>query len=294
MVMEDPTALPPVSDVLTHAVRQLEHAGIDDARRNAEWMLCALLKVGRAGLYAFPERPVPPAVRHDLAAMLERRMRREPLQYILGFTEFFGVRLRVTPDVLIPRPETEHLVERALAEVAGRAAPRILDVGTGSGCIPIALMTHRPDARITAVDISEAALAVAAENAREAGAAIRFARFDALSDPLIALAEAPFDLIVSNPPYVPLADLAGLAPEVSGHEPHAALFAGDDALAFYRVLAAGGPDALRPEGAILVEVYAAYAASVAALFQAAGFADATVHPDLSGRPRIVAARQRPA
>ena len=223
--------------------------------------------------------------------MAERRASGEPVQYVLGHADFFGLRLDVSPAVLIPRPETEELAEHALALVDGVAAPWVLDVGTGSGALALAVKHRRPDAVVFAVDVSEAALAVAAANARRLGLDLALVHADARRPGLADRIPAVFDLVVSNPPYVPDAERATLQAEVR-REPELALFVPDaDPLVFYRALAGHAGRLLRPGGRLAAETHAEHGAAVRELFAAAGFADAELRQDLAGRDRIVSARQ---
>ena len=277
--------------LLNDAVARLEQAGIEDARRNAEWLLEDVLGVSRAMLFAHPEAVVSEGEQLHLEALLVRRLRREPLQYVLGHAEFFGLRLRVTPAVLIPRPETEEVVEEALRQLDGLEAPWILDVGTGSGAIALALKDRHPTAEVFACDVSEDALTIAAENAERLDLALTFVHTDVL-DAAFAHKVAPtFHLVISNPPYVPETERATLQPEVRDHEPETALFVpGEDPLRFYQRLADLAPTLLKPSGLVVVETHADHGFAVRDLFDGAGFAEATVKADLSGRPRIVTAR----
>jgi release factor glutamine methyltransferase len=214
-------------------------------------------------------------------AMLARRLAREPLALILGQWGFYGRDFAVTRDTLVPRPDTETLVELALA----REFARLVDLGTGSGAIAVTLLAERAGATGVATDISDAALAVAAGNADRHGVAgrLRLQRADWWDG-----VEGPFDLVVSNPPYVTEAEYAGLAPEITGWEPRAALTPGGDGLAAYRAIAAGLAGHLVPGGTCLLEIGAAQGEAVAAILQAAGLAQVTVHADLAGKPRVVA------
>jgi release factor glutamine methyltransferase len=248
---------------------------------------------------------------------VRRRAAREPLQYVLGHADFYGLRLRVTPAVLIPRPETERVVERALALIADVPTPRVVDVGTGSGCIACAVAHERPTARVVGCDVSTGALAVARANADALGLPIAFGEAD-LTAPAFpaqvrallgrpggpppedaatggdALSDAArFDLVVSNPPYVPDAEADALAPEVREHEPPVALFTGADPLVCYRALARHAAALLRPGGRLVTETHADYAADVAAVFRDAGLADVRTERDLAGRPRLALARRPP-
>jgi release factor glutamine methyltransferase len=221
-----------------------------------------------------------PAQAEAAETMLRRRLAREPLAQILGDWGFFGLSFRVTRDTLVPRPDTETLIEHALA------APfsRMIDLGTGSGAIAVTLLAERTEAEGLATDISPAALEVAAENAARHGVdgRLRLQRAD-----WWAGVEGRFDLVVSNPPYVSEAEYATLDPEITLWEPRGALTPGGDGLAAYRAILAGVGAHLVPGGRCLVEIGAGQGAAVAALFREAGLDMVTVHPDIDGRPRVV-------
>jgi release factor glutamine methyltransferase len=260
--------------------------GLDAPRLDAELLLAATLGLDRVGLYVNFERPLQAG---ELAAYRERvrrRAGREPLAYILGQTEFWSLPLKVTPDVLIPRPETELLVEEALPRLSGRQ--QVLDVGTGSGALAIALAHERQELTVTAIDISPAALAVAADNARSNGVAerIRFVQHD-----LGQLPPGPFDLIVANPPYIPSRELATLMPEVRDFEPQLALDGGVDGLDAYRALARQAGAILTAAGWLLVEVGSGQAAAVKELFAGAGLTESFAARDLAGIERVVGGRK---
>ena len=282
--------------LLRAASEQLAAAGIDTARLDAEVLLGHALGQSRAGLYARLTDEVGDEAAARFAALLDRRARREPVAYLTGEQEFWSLAFTVTPDVLIPRPETELIVSSAMPWRAAlprgqapreRRPPGVLDVGTGSGCIAVALARELPDADITAVDVSPAALAVARRNAERHGVADRIAFVE--SDVYAGLpADATFDLIVSNPPY--LAPDDHRSPELD-FEPRAALDAGADGLDVIRRLLAGASARLRPEGLLLVEIGAGQADAVLALAAAAGL-PARVEPDLAGIPRLLVARRR--
>lgn len=279
--------------LLGAASARLAAAGSETARLDAEVLLAHALGTGRSGLYARLRDEIDGAAAVRFDALLARRARREPVAYLTGEQEFWSLPFAVTPDVLIPRPETELIVS-----TAARARPRperhaggadapfaILDLGTGSGCLAVALAREWPDARVTAVDLAPAALEVARRNADRhgVGARIAFLAGD-LYAPLPA--GASFDLIVSNPPYLALGDAA--SPEVA-FEPRAALFAGADGLAVIRRLIAGAPARLRPGGMLLVEIGQGQADAVLALAAAAGLR-ARAEPDLAGIPRLLVAQ----
>jgi release factor glutamine methyltransferase len=267
------------------AAPRLTAAGIDSARLDAELLLAHALGIDRTRLFTRLRDPVAPAAADAFTALLERRLRREPLAYLTGAQEFWSLRFAVTPAVLIPRPETELLVELALAV---QPAPRqVLDVGTGSGCIAVAIARELPDAQLTAVDHSPDALAVARQNAAAHGVAERIEW--ATGDVYDGLpADAAFDLIVSNPPYLAPGDAA--SPETN-FEPRTALFAGADGLDVLRRLLADAAAHLRPGGHIMIEIGQGQADRVSELASAAGLVGARVVPDLAGIPRtLVAAR----
>lgn len=268
----------------------LTEASATITRRDAETMLAHLLERDRAWMLAHPEEELTAAQLRALVAMTERRAEREPLQYITGVQEFFGLSLRITPATLIPRPETEHLVEAVLAWAAAQLSEspklKVLDVGTGSGAIAIALAKSLPDAEIVACDVSTAALAVARGNAERLGARVRFVE----SDLLAAFAEYPlFDVIAANPPYVPDLDGALLQAEVRDHEPHIALFGGADGLDLYRRLIPQAQAALRAGGLLAMELGFGQSEPLAALL--GGWKDVRFVEDYAGIPRIVLAER---
>lgn len=247
---------------LRRAVEQLRRAGADSPELDAELLLAHLLGVERASLLTHPERPLSPSEERGFAALLRRRAGHEPLPYITGHREFYGLDLLVNPQVLIPRPETELLVDLALS-VAPSISPLLAaDVGTGSGAIAIALAVHLPRALVYATDISAGALALAEENAARHGVAerIRFLRGD-LCHPL----PEPVHLLVSNPPYLSDADLEEAQPEVARFEPRLALHGGIDGLAIIRRLLALAGDFLLPGGVLLLEIGEAQGTTVCRL-----------------------------
>ncbi len=281
--------------LLAYVVEQLERAGIPEARRQAEWLLLHALHIQRPELYAYPEAPVSEEVRARTIHLLQRRLQREPLQYIVGETEFMGLPIRVSPAVLIPRPETEEVVEEALHRIKDIPRPRVLDVGTGSGCIALAMKHFRPDAAVWACDIRRNTLEVARENARRLELPVHFFQADVLSEQFPMQVKPSFHLLISNPPYIPLKEAETLEPEVRLFEPHEALFSGEDPLRFYRALAYHGRQILEPEGWIVVELHPDYAEEVASLFRNTGYQDVTIRRDLAGHPRILFGRhEKPA
>jgi release factor glutamine methyltransferase len=261
------------------------------ATRDAELLLLHTLEVPRTTLLAHPNRELLPEQQALYENNLARRLQHEPIQYITGQQEFYGLILKVTPAVLIPRPETEHLVEAILKLLPANEPLQIVDIGTGSGAIAIALAVHLPHAEITALDMSTEALAVAATNAREHNVAdrIRFIESDLLSA-LDHEAET-FDAIVSNPPYVPGTDRDTLHPQVRDYEPAAALFAGETGLDIYRRLIPEAFDALKPNGLLALEIGHGQQDALASLLQP--WHNISFINDLQQIPRVALA-QRPA
>lgn len=276
--------------VLQQAIQRLEDAGIEAARRNAEWLLMAVFSCSRVDLLTRLDQAVSPEAAARLEAMVQRRLQHEPLQYVIGATEFFGLPIRVTPAVLIPRPETEEVTEHALTLLQEVKNPRVLDIGTGSGCIALAVKHRRPDARVTACDVSASALAVALENAEALGLDVSLVEADALSPDFAARFDPAFDLVISNPPYVPPEEAGALAPEVHDHEPHLALFSSSDALQFYHAIAGHVPHLLREEGWLVFETHTDYGDAVRVLLESSGLSDVFLRTDMNGRSRIVGGR----
>jgi len=268
-----------VREILQRSALWLSGKGIASARLEAELLLAHVLGGERLDLYRAVDRPVSEEEADAYRALLQRRARGEPVAYLTGRREFYSLDLRVTRDVLVPRPETELLVDRA-RELKPR---RILDLGTGSGCIAIACAVKLPEAEVTATDVSAAALAVARGNAERHGVAgrIRFLEGD-LYTPLAP--DERFDLIVSNPPYV----RHGEAERVATHEPHLALYGGKDGLLVLGRLIADAPSHLESDGTLLSEIGEDQEKAVRALATAC-FARVVVEKDLAGRPRVLEA-----
>jgi release factor glutamine methyltransferase len=280
-----------VNEALAEARRRLEKAGVPAPAWDAERLLRRVLGVDRATLFAGGGEAVPEPALGELQGLVEQRASRRPLQHIVGTVEFFGLELAVGPGALIPRPETELLVEAALAELEGEERPRIADVGTGSGNIALALASARGDARVHATDTSDAALSLARQNAARLRLQDRviFHHGDLLA-PLLALGQ-PIHLVVSNPPYVDPAELDGLAPEVRDHEPREALVAPDGPYGPYRRLVQQAYPLLVPGGTLLVEIGQGMSTGVVRLFETGGFQVLRVLPDLQSIPRVVVARR---
>jgi release factor glutamine methyltransferase len=267
---------------------ELAAAGIDDARSEAWLLLSAATGCSRAALVAGAVDGLSPAEEECLATLAARRLRREPMAYILGSREFWSLPFQVGPAVLVPRPESETVVEAALAEIADRGAPlRILDLGTGSGCLLLALLSELPRARGLGIDRSAAALAIAGTNAERLGLAARTAFREGEWGRDLA---GPFDLIVSNPPYVARADAASLAPEVLAFEPEDALFAGADGLCAYHALAPDCARLLAEDGVACLEIGQGQAAAVEAIMRRHGLRLVASRPDLAGIERCLILR----
>jgi release factor glutamine methyltransferase len=260
------------------------------ARPDAETLLLHVLGKDKAWLVTHADEQLTVDQETRYGEVLERRYRGEPIQYITGEAEFYGLRFRVTRDVLIPRPETEHLVEKVLELAARFEQPRIVDVGTGSGAIAVALAHHLPQARITAIDLSAPALDLARQNAERNGVTGRM-RF-LLGDLLAPVAEERFEIVVSNPPYVPASDRDQLAVEVREYEPALALFAGGDGLDVYRRLIPAAFAALAPGGFVALEIGYGQEAAVHTLLATSGFYQIEFVPDLKGIPRVACAQRR--
>ncbi len=271
-----------VRDALGAAVDGLATAGVEDPRLDAELLLGEAMGIGRAALVAEPGMEVPAPAARAFGGMVRRRLRREPVAYILGRKGFRGIELAVDRRVLVPRPETELLVEVALE----RAPARVLDVGTGSGAIALAVADELPQCEVTASDTARGALEVARENAERLGLADRVTFFEG------TLPDGEFDLVLANLPDVAARDWPSLQPEVTQWEPREALLAGPDGLDAYRALIADRGRAFRryadkSSTAIALEVGEGQAAAVAQLLNRAGFAKTQVRRDLAGIERVV-------
>jgi release factor glutamine methyltransferase len=259
------------------------------ARLDAETLLMHLMHRDRAFLIAHQNEILTAEGAVSYYALIERRMAGEPIQYITGEAEFFGSPFTVTRDVLIPRPETEHLVEKALSLAANFEKPRVVDVGTGSGAIAVALAHKLPDAQITAIDISAAALAIARGNAELNGVTerVRFLEGDLLAP----VAEEEFEIVVSNPPYVAESDRKSLSVEVRDYEPAVALFAGRG-LDIYRRLIPGARDRLVAGGYLALEIGFGQNTAIARMLAKGGFGEVELIGDLQGIPRVASAKRR--
>ena len=270
---------------MLQAARTRLAATSQNPRRDAELLLAHVLGWDQAALLTYPERELSEAEAAQYESYLTRRLHSEPIQYITGVQEFFGLAFTVTPDVLIPRPETEHLVEAALARIPQHAAAHILDVGTGSGAIAVTLAHALPQANVTAVDLSAAALTVAQRNAHRHGVAQRITFLQ--SDLLAGLGAARFDAVLANPPYI--AEGEELEAQVVSWEPHAALYAGKTGLEVYERLIPQAHTALNPKGWLLLEIGFGQQEALQGLL--AGWQAVSFVNDLQGIPRVALAQK---
>lgn len=274
-----------VLKVLNWTKGYLAEKGVENPRLEAEWMLCEALSLDRVGLYLNFDKPLSDAELALYRGMVARRGRREPLQYILGSQEFMGLEFRVTPAVLIPRHDTEVLVTEAVKR--GEGCRSILDIGTGSGCVAVAVAKALPEAEVSTVDVSGEAIEVARGNAERNGVSVQFFH-GSLFEPF---AGKRFDMVLSNPPYITSADLATLQQEVRDFEPVGALDGGGDGLDFYRRITAEAPAYLNPGGWLLFEVGAGQAGEVLELLNSGGFNnDRFTQTDPAGIERVVGGR----
>jgi release factor glutamine methyltransferase len=286
-----------VFEVLSWTTNYLKEHRIENPRLNAELLLGHGLRLSRERLYMHLQDPVGEKEREVLGELIERRILGEPLQYILGRQEFWSIDFRVDPRVLIPRPETEILVEEArsiLLEMGLNRTPFVLEIGTGSGAVAISLAREVRNLFLVAADISKDALLLAKENARGADVLDQMALVNGdLFGPYRLLGRGgPFDMILSNPPYIGRYEIEGLAREVKDYEPTIALDGGEDGLDFYRRIASQGPSYLRKGGWLLLEVGQGQAENVSELIERSGFfSEPKLVPDLSGIARVVKAQK---
>ena len=269
----------------TAARKRLEAAGVEGPVIDARLLVEAAAEATRVDIIAEPQRPLTPAQEATLETLVARREQREPVSHILGRKGFWTIMLRVTGDVLTPRPDTETVVDLALKTFPVGSVFTLLDLGVGSGAIALAILSERPGGRGVGVDVSEAALAVARENVSLLGLEGRMSL--ERGDWTEAQADEAYDLVVANPPYIPSADIAGLQPEVARFEPRLALDGGPDGLDAYRRLAPEILRVLKPGGRFLVEIGYDQSEAVEKLFKAAGAQDVATIKDLANKDRVV-------
>ncbi len=272
------------------AATALSAAGLDNVRLEARLLLSRAAGLSVEQLIAHGNEAAPAAVAVTLRELTARRIQREPMAYILGEREFWGLSFKVSPDVLVPRPDSETLIEAALALMPDRHRPwHILDLGLGSGCLLLTLLHEFPAARGVGLEVSPPALAVAEANAAalKVQARARLILGDWREPGWVDRLGGPFDLLVANPPYIEAADIEGLMPEVSRFEPRLALDGGFDGLAAYRIVAAAAPRLLSPGGRVLLEVGLGQAAEIYGIFQGTGLVAEPAWKDLGGIDRVV-------
>ena len=269
-------------------LRQRFHkAGMADPTLEARELVCCAAGKSREELSRDGRLYVPAAVERQVERLAQRHLAGEPVAYLIGEWEFYGLPLDISESVLIPRPDTEVLVEQALSRLQGVSEPRILDLCAGSGCIGLALAKHLPGSRVVLGELDEGALRICRQNIRRNDLTGRVVslQMNALEKPPAHLGE--FDAIVSNPPYIPDGDIAGLDVSVRDYEPHLALRGGEDGLDFYRAICAQWRTALRADGRLLFEVGIGQADDVLRIMRSCGFGDVEITPDLNGIPRVV-------
>lgn len=283
--MTDSMPAPTLVTAWKTAQTRLKAGRIDSPAIDARLLLEVAAGVGRTDILTDPHRALTPDQAAAYEAMIDRRLKREPVSRILGRKGFWKIMLNVTPDVLSPRPDTEAILDVVMLAFPPLAAFQMIDLGTGSGAILLATLAERPAARGMGTDISSEAIAVARENAAnlDLDARASFLRTEWAT----GFGPGAFDLVVSNPPYIPSGDIAGLDPEVREHDPHLALDGGPDGLQAYRELAPEIRRILKPDGVFAVEIGWDQGPQVKALFEAAGFAEVKVVKDLSNRDRVV-------
>ncbi len=279
-------------DSLAFAEQMLAAAGVEDARTNVEYLAAHAMSLkSRSGLRSKLDREISSSEENTFNELILRRVNREPLQYILGEWEFFGLPIKVSADALIPRPETEILVEQALSESAKLPGSiSILEIGTGTGCIALAIAKHLPNASIVGIDISSGAVELAQENAHLLGISnVSFQISDILSEEWLNSIPTKFDLVVSNPPYISTSEFKNLEPELRNHEPRIALTDESDGLIFYKRIADIAPKLLTKRGRILVEIGFGAREAVEEILHTAGFVVLRIVNDLAGIPRVIVA-----
>lgn len=275
-----------IGDLIRRATRFLEERGLSESRLDSEVLLAHILERDRAYLLAHSEAPVPEHLENAFWQLTKRRGHHFPIQYLTGFQEFYGRQFRVTPSVLIPRPETELLVETALQLLKHHSSPRVLELGTGSGCIAVSIACEREDVRITAVDIDPSSLAIAQENATSHCC---LDRVDLLCGDLTApiVMEKGFDLILSNPPYVGFKERGSVSPEVALYEPPKAVFSGAEGTEVIESILRLVPAAAKPQAPLALEVGFQQADRIRQIASSLGWSTQAVHNDLAGIARCL-------
>ena len=277
-----------IAESLNDAERTLAESGVAEPRRESVSLLARALQKDKTFLYTYPERELSDSEENLFDSLLHRRASREPFQYITGVQEFYGLEFEVTPDVLIPRPETEMVVEEAVKILGANNTSSFCEVGIGSGCIAISILHQIISATAIGLDVSISALQIARRNATKNGVGERLTLVE--SDVFASLETRSFDAIVSNPPYVPLKDLDGLQAEVRDFEPHLALTDGSNGLSIVQRIIDGAPKYLREHGSLLLEIGFDQSERVAQMFATDVWQTPEFLPDLQGIPRLVHSR----
>ena len=274
-----------IIDILKWGEDYFKTKGFESPKQEIEWLLCDLLELKRIDLYVKFEDKINDVNLNKLKSWINRRVKREPLQYITGETEFYGLIFKTTPQALIPRPETERLVEIALHNIGVNSESKLLEIGTGSGCIPIAISTEKPSLNILSLDISRDALELAEINAELNNCKnIKFLEMDFLKE----TPKGEFDIILSNPPYIPIKEIEDIMPEVKNYEPRIALTDNNDGLTFYHRIAKKIKNLIKPKGIILLEVgLGEHPQKVFSLFEEAGFNQLDLIKDFNNNERIL-------
>ena len=274
-----------IIDIIKWGEDYFKTKDFENPKQEIEWLLCDLLELKRIDLYVKFEDKINDDNLNKLKSWINRRVKREPLQYITGETEFYGLKFKTTPQALIPRPETERLVEIALNNIGENSASKILEIGTGSGCIPIAISNEKPSLNILSLDISKSALELAETNAELNNCKnIKFLEMDFLNE----TPEGKFDFLISNPPYIPLKEIEQIMPEVKDYEPRMALTDNNDGLTFYHRIAKKVRTLIKPKGIILLEVgLGEHPQKVFSLFKEAGFNQLQLIKDFNKNERIL-------
>ena len=280
-----------IKTIIQEVEHLLEQAGVPSPRRTAVWILCDIIGCSPTHLISREGDRLDHNQIIRIREAAQRCSAHEPVQYVLGYTEFCGLRLRISPAVLVPRPETEQMIEIALEAVEPGGTLKVLDVGTGSGCIALSMKHALPAAQVTACDISAPALQIARENAKKNGLDIRFIIADLLSGGFVHKVGTGYDLVIANPPYIPDSERAQLPRMVRDYEPGIALFCGEDPLAYYRAIVDKLGSGLLDQGGMLVlETHVDYAAPVGMLLQQENdVSQVQIKPDLAGLSRFVLA-----
>ncbi len=274
-----------VIDILKWGEEYFKKKGFENSKREIEWLLCDLLTLKRIELYVQFEKPLENKDLNTLKKWIYRRLKKEPLQYITGKTEFYGRSFCITPEVLIPRPETERVVDVALHTIGNIKSPSIIDIGTGAGIIAVSLGAERPDARIDAIDISREAIGVAKKNAKINDIKnINFFVSDFLNEAL----RGPYDVMVSNPPYIPRHEMGKLMADVHEYEPRIALTDDSDGLTFYHRFSEVSRGLIRPGGWLILEIgLGSHPEKVKKIFQKTGFSPIDFVADFNGDDRVL-------